>query len=159
MQQSSNHETTPGELLTNFSGRSLKSMIVFTVVAHIVLLVGPSTSYIWRLVTGADTSKMSESERVELAVKETQTAMRRIAEQHGIKPQDLGNQFAAPAPAAKPPADAQATGKTPAAEPKTAPKTAPPPAPEKPQSAIEKEINKVVPGPAVPGAGDEDLFK
>lgn len=159
MNPSSNNETTPADLLTNFSGRSLKSIIVFTIVAHAVLLLSTSGSYLWNLVAGADSSKLSEAERVDLAVKETQSAMRRIAEQHGIKPQDLGSQFAALAPAAKPPANAPAAGPAAAVEPKTAPPTAPPTEPEKPKSAIEKELNKAVPGPAVPGAGDEDLFK
>jgi hypothetical protein len=151
MNQSPTNETTPGELLANFSGRSLKSMIVFTLVVHAVLLLATSGSYIWKAVAGTDSSKLSESERIDLAVKETQAAMRRIAEEHGLKPQDLGSHFAAPAAAPK--TELKTDPKT---EPTTDPKTTPP-APEEPKSTIEKELKKAEPGPAVPA--DEDLFK
>ena len=155
MNQSPVNETTPGELLANFNGRSLKSMIIFTVVAHAVLLIPTSGSYIWKLIAGKDSSKLSESERIELAVQETQSAMRRIAEEHGIKPQELGNRFANPSAAPK--AEPKPETKTePGAESKTEPKT-PPPAPEEPKSTIEKELKKAEPGPTVPA--DEDLFK
>lgn len=156
MNQSPINETSPGELLANFNGKSLKSMIVFTIVVHVVLLLVTSGSYIWRTVAGADSSKLSESERMELAVKETQSAMRRIAEEHGIKPQDLGSQFTSPSAAPKAAPDA-------APKPETKPETdaspgeTPPSAPEKPASAIEKELKEAKPGPAVPT--DEDLFK
>ncbi len=151
MNQSPTNETTPGDLLTNFNGRSLKSIILFTIVVHAVLLLATSGPYIWKALAGADSSKLSESERIDLAVKETQSAMRRIAEEHGLKPQDLGSRFAAPAatPKAEPKTD-------PKAEPATEPKS-PPPGPEEPKSTIEKELKKAEPGPAVPA--DEDLFK
>lgn len=143
MNQSPSNETAPGDLLANFNGRSLKSIILFTIVVHAVLLLATSGTYLWKAVAGGDSSKLSESERTELAIKETQSAMRRIAEEHGLKPQDLGSHFAAPAAAPK-------------AEPTTDPKT-PPPAPEEPKSTIEKDLKKAEPGPAVPA--DEDLFK
>jgi hypothetical protein len=148
------NEISPDELLTNFNGRSLKSIIIFTVVAHVILLLATSAPYIWRSVAGADSSKLSENERVDLAVKEASASMRRIAEQHGIKPQDLGSRFAAPAAPA-------ASKVEPKAEPEStqAPAPAPAPAPEKPESTIEKDLKKAEPGPTVPGAGDEDLFK
>lgn len=151
------NETTPGELLANFNGRSLKTMIVFTIVVHVVLLLVTSGPFIWKLVAGTDGSKLSESERIELAYKETQSAMRRIAEQYGIKPQDLGSQFTAPAKtkpkSAAPITDTKTDVK---ADPKTAPANTPPPAPVEPKSAIEKELNKAKPGPTVPA--DEDLI-
>ena len=147
MNQSPSNETAPGDLLANFNGRSLKSIILFTLVVHAVLVLATSGTYIWKAVAGGDSSKLSESERTELAVKEAQSAMRRIAEEHGLKPQDLGSHFAAPAAA---PAAA------PKAEPTTDPKT-PPPAPEEPKSTIEKDLKKAEPGPAVPA--DDDLFK
>ena len=155
MNQSPSNETPPGELLVNFNGRSLKSMIIFTIVAHAVLLIPTSGTYIWKAVSGGDSSKLSESERTELAVKEAQSAMRRIAEEHGLKPQDLGSHFAAPAAAPK--AEPKAEPKTdPEAKPTTDPKTSPP-APEEPKSTIEKDLKKAEPGPVVPA--DEDLFK
>jgi hypothetical protein len=143
MNQSPSNETAPGDLLANFNGRSLKSIILFTIVVHAVLVLATSGTYIWKAVAGGDSSKLSESERTELAVKEAQSAMRRIAEEHGLKPQDLGSHFAAPAAAPK-------------AEP-TTDSTTPPPAPEEPKSTIEKDLKKAEPGPAVPA--DDDLFK
>ena len=151
MKPSESNAITPGDLLTNFNGRSLKSIVIFTIVVHAVLLLGTSGSYIWSLVAGADSSKLSESERIELAVQETQTAMRRIAEQHGLKPQDLGSRFASPATAQK-----AAPTDEPKEETETDSKT-PTPAPEEPKSTIEKELKKAEPGPTVPA--DEDLFK
>jgi hypothetical protein len=143
MNQSPSNETAPGDLLANFNGRSLKSIILFTIVVHAVLVLATSGTYIWKAVAGGDSSKLSESERTGLAIKEAQSAMRRIAEEHGLKPQDLGSHFAAPAAAPK-------------AEPTTDSKT-PPPAPEEPKSTIEKDLKKAEPGPAVPA--DDDLFK
>ena len=147
MNQSPSNETAPGDLLANFNGRSLKSIILFTLVVHAVLVLATSGTYIWKAVAGGDSSKLSESERTELAVKEAQSAMRRIAEEHGLKPQDLGSHFAAPsaAPAAAPKAEPTTDSKT------------PPPAPEEPKSTIEKDLKKAEPGPAVPA--DDDLFK
>lgn len=140
------NQATPDEMLTAFNGRSLKSIIIFTVVAHVILVLATSGPYIWRAVAGADSSKLSETERVELAVKEVNASMARIAEQHGIKPQDLGSRFVTNAPA-------------PAAPPKAEPASPQEPVSEKPESTIEKELKKTEPGPTVPGAGDEDLFK
>lgn len=155
MKQSPSNETAPGDLLANFNGRSFKSIILFTLVVHAVLLLATSGTYIWKAVAGGDSSKLSESERTDLAVKEAQSAMRRIAEEHGLKPQDLGSHFAAPAAAPK--AAPKAEPKTdPEAKPTTDPKTSPP-APEEPKSTIEKDLKKAEPGPAVPA--DEDLFK
>ena len=160
MNQSPINETSPGDLLANFNGKSLKSMIVFTIVVHVVLLLVTSGPYIWRTVAGADSSKLSESERLELAVKETQSAMRRIAEEHGIKPQDLGSHFTTSGAASKAAPDA-----TPNVESKSATESAPEVSPsettasepEKPKSTIEKELKEAKPGPAMPT--DEDLFK
>lgn len=147
MNQSPSNETAPGDLLANFNGRSLKSIILFTIVVHAVLVLATSGTYIWKAVAGGDSSKLSESERTELAIKEAQSAMRRIAEEHGLKPQDLGSHFAAPAAAPK---------AEPTTDPKADPKT-PSPAPEEPKSTIEKDLKKAEPGPAVPA--DDDLFK
>jgi hypothetical protein len=163
MNSSSNQDVAPGDLLATFNGRSLKTMVVFTLIVHAVLLLATSGGYLWRAVSGADNSNLSEAERMDLAVQETTAAMRRIAEQHGVKPQDLGGHFAAPAAArgAETPKAAPASGDAPASAPAAAaaPVPAPTPAPaaEEPKSSIEKEIKKALPGPTVPA--DEDLFK
>jgi hypothetical protein len=85
------------------------------------------------------------------AVREATTSLREIAEQHGVKPQDLSSQFAGGKPkASKVPAKSSKTpGEVPAGD------------PEKVKSAIEQEIEKVETGPEQPGVEDEedDLFK
>jgi len=164
MNQSPINAISPGELLANFNGKSLKSMVIFTIVVHVALLLATSGPYIWRTVAGADKSKLSETERMELAVKETQSAMRRIAEENGIKPQDLGSHFSSPTGAPKGTPAATPNAETKPAKPETEIKTGSdvssetsPSAPEKPESTIEKELKEAKPGPAMPT--DEDLFK
>ena len=84
--------------MEHFQGRSLKSIIVFTVVVHAVVLLGTSVPFLWRTFVGADTSKLSEEERVEARGAGGHRSLREIAEEHGLKPQDLSSQFAGGAP-------------------------------------------------------------
>ena len=155
MSNTSIDDTTPDELMEHFQGRSLGSIIVFTVIVHAVVLLGTSVPFVWKTFFGADTAKMTEEERVELAVKEATASLREIAEEHGLKPQDLSNQFASGAPRA------------PKASPTANPETTPPADngtgddPGEPKSAIEKELDKKADGPSVPPVEDdeEDLFK
>lgn len=148
MTTTKSEETTPAELLETFKGRSLKSIVIFTVAVHLVVLVATSGSYLFKS-GGEDTSKLSESERMDIAVREATSSMRDIAEKHGVKAQDLSSRFTdgKPKASAAAPAPEAASGDTDPAE------------PEKPKSEIEKEIEKVEPGPALPGVEDEDLFK
>lgn len=142
-------ETTPDQLMDVFRGPSLKSIIIFTVVAHVIVLLGSSTPYLLKTMAGGDTSKQSEEERLQIAVREATSSLRQIAEAHGLKPQDLSSQFSDGKPkAAKAPAVPEETS---AAD--------KPAEPEKPKSTIEKEIEKVAPAPSLPSAEDEDLFK
>ena len=141
-------ETTPADLMESFKGSSLKSIVIFTVVVHIVVLGVTSGSYFFK--SGAsDKSKQSEEERMKEAVSEATTSLREIAEKHGLKAQDLSSRFSDGAPKAPEAAP----------EPAETPSDVPPAEPEKEKSAIEKEIEKVAPGPALPGVEDEDLFK
>ncbi|MGB1129883.1 MAG: hypothetical protein ACPG4K_07525 [Haloferula sp.] len=162
------NETTPDELLGSFKGRSLKSIIVFTVVVHAVVLVGSSIPALLGGMAKEDISDMSEEERVAAAVKKANAALEvidderdrqanaalaEIAEAYAMEPKALGDELKKPAakPAATPaPAD-------------EAPEEAPAPVEEddEPKSEIEKEIEKVEEGPAVPSIDEEeeDLFK
>lgn len=143
------NEPTPDELMESFKGRSLKSIVVFTVIVHAVVLLGTSIPFLWKAVAGEDTSQLSEEERIEAAVREATASLREIAEDHGLKAQDLSSQFSggpkAPKPANLDPATP--TGTT--------------PDPKDPDNPIEEEINKVEVGPTVPPVEDEeeDLFK
>lgn len=159
-------ETTPDQLMEAFHGRSLKSIILFTLIVHIVVLGGTSVPFFIKTMTGKSVSKLGEQERTEIAAREATSALRDIATKHGLKPQDLSTRIAGgAAPAAAPVKEAPAPRESP---PATAPKEEPPaPAPgepEKPKPAIEKQLEAKELGPKVPPipteeADDEDLFK
>jgi hypothetical protein len=147
-------ETTPDQLLDTFRGRGLKTIILFTIVAHAVILLGTSAPYLWRSIIGKDTSTLSEDERVNLAMKEATSSLRKIAEAHGLRPQDLASRLEGGAPRA-PQGDAAPKPAGKAVEP--APTTA---EPEPPKSEIQKEIEKVKEGPVTPPVEEDvDLFR
>lgn len=159
-------ETTPDQLLESFRGRSFKSIILFTLIAHLVVIVGSSIPYFVKSVTGKTDSTLSEQERLDIAAREANSTLRDIAAKHGLKPQDLSARLSGDTPpaAVKEPtttAPAPATDKptTPTPEPATPPTEA-----EKPKSAIEQKIEVKKEGPTVPPvpsdeANDEDLFR
>jgi flagellar biosynthesis/type III secretory pathway M-ring protein FliF/YscJ len=150
--QSSHDKTSPDELMESFRGRSLKSIILFTIVIHAVLLLGTSVSFLMKAVTGKDTSELSEQERMELAMKEATDSLREIAEEHGLNVQDISNNFA----------DGSSKAST-----KPEPKTPDSPESENgagepdPESTIKKDLKIKKDGPEVPKVVDdeEDLFK
>ena len=151
MTDTKSNQTTPDQLMKTFEGRSLKSIVLFTVVVHAVLLIATSVPFLVGSVFGRTEAK-EESEEVRLtgAVKETQAAIREIADKYGLKPQDLSSQFAGDSP------------KNPEVTPKEDPIASEDPATEGdegPKSEIEKEIEKVEEGPELPPVEDEDLFK
>ena len=150
--KSGNDEISPDELMESFKGRGLKTIILFTVVIHAVLLLGTSIPFLKKAVTGKDTSELSEQERMELAMKEATESLRDIAEEHGLNVQDISNNFSdkkssdgAPSPdvrAPKPP-DAKPVDKSP-----------------DPKSDIEKDLKIKKDGPETPKVDEEeDLFK
>lgn len=152
-------EITPDQLMETFQGSSVKSIILFTIIVHLVVVVGTSIPYF--LKSGADKSSaaLGEKERMEMAADEATKSLSEIAAKHGLKPQDLSTRLAggaapaAPAPAPAPaPADEK---KTPA--PEAAPEAAPAPAP----SDIEEKLQEKKAGPQVPPVEqtEEDLFK
>ncbi|MEJ6571981.1 MAG: hypothetical protein QNL01_03140 [Akkermansiaceae bacterium] len=153
MTDTQKEEVTPDQLMKHFQGSSLKSIIIFTLIVHAVLLAGSSFPYLYKTVVGEDNSKMSEKERTEAAMREATVALREIAEEHGLKPQDLSSQLAGGAPkapkATTPDSDAKGTQDDPGTE------------AEDPKSSIEKELDKKATGPTVPNPEDdeEDLFK
>jgi hypothetical protein len=145
-------ETTPDQLMKAFEGRSLKAIIIFTIVVHAVLLIGTSAPYLWKAVTGEDTTEKSEAERLEIAAKEATASIREIAERYGLKPQELSSRFVdgAPKAPAAAPEDTSSEATTSDATPDDS---------TQPESAIEKEIKKVEEGPELPPVEEEDLFK
>ena len=153
MKDNSKEEITPDQLMDTFHGSSLKKIILFTVVVHVVLIVSTSGPYLWKLVAGDDNSKLGEKERMELAAREATSSLREIASKHGLKAEDLSSRFSGSAPAAP-----KEEAEKPATE---TPAVTTPAEPEKPKSEIEKEINTKEAGPDLPAIGDEkeDLFK
>jgi hypothetical protein len=147
--QPNGDETTPDALMESFHGRSLKSIVVFTLIIHAILLLGTSVPFLIEKVAGKDTSELSEDERIELAVKEATSSLQDIAKEHGLNVQDISNQFAGGARKSKAPAKDPATKPAPEAD------------PEKPKSTIEKELDVKADGPEVPKVeeDDDDLFK
>lgn len=155
-------QTTPDQLLESFRGRSFKSIILFTVIAHLVVVGGSSVPYFMKSLAGKSDSKLSEEERTDLATREATALIREIATKHGIKPQDLSNRLAG---GSAPKAAAAEETKTPAAPESTAPEsTGETGEADKPKSAIEEQLEVKEQGPDVPDikieeATDEDLFK
>lgn len=156
-----NQEITPDKLLESFRGRSFKSVILFTVIVHAVVICGTSVPYLMKAITGKSSSKLNETERTEIAAREATEALRDIATKHGIKPQDLSTRISGGA-APKAPVEKEEEP-APKEEPVVTPETPPNAEPEKPKSEIEKELEVKQEGPKVPEikveeATEEDLF-
>lgn len=146
-------EVTPDQLMNRFQGSSLKTIVIFTVIVHLVLLAATSYPYLYKAIVGEDSSQMSEKDRTDAAIREATVALRDIAEEYGLKPQDLSNQLAGSGPRVpRAPKEETAT-----AEPQDTPSTEP----EEEKSAIEEEISKKATGPELPAPveDEEDLFK
>ncbi len=166
-------EITPDQLLESFRGRSIKSVILFTVIVHVVVVCGSSVPYLMKMFTGDSASKLSETERTELAAREATESLRDIATKHGLKPQDLSTRIAGgAAPKAletgkteKPatPEEASTTEKPATSEQPATPESSKPEQPEKPKSAIQEQLEIKKEGPTKPAipveeSSDEDLF-
>lgn len=147
-------DVTPNALLERFKGRGILSIALFSIIVHVVVLVGASVPFLMKTFRGTDTSKMSDKERLDVAIREATDSLRDIARAHGLNPQDLSNQFGGSAPR---PAKAQPEAPKP-----DVPKTATPTVePEKPKSTLEKELEVKAQGPTEPKLDPEkdDLFK
>ena len=146
-------ETTPDQLMKHFQGSSLKSIIIFTLIIHAVLLAGTSFPYLYKMVVGENASEMSEKERTETAMREATAALREIAEEHGLKPQDLSSKLAGGTPKA-PKAPKANNASTKASQDDSGTDS------ETPKSSIEKELETKAVGPTTPKPEDdeEDLF-
>lgn len=155
MSDKRNDDVTPESLMDFFRGPGLMKMIVVTVIFHIVVVVVSSLPYLKKTVFGADTSNLTKEEKIEQAVSDATSALRKIAAEHGLNPQDISDQFAA---------GGSRTAKqvAPVAEERKDTGTESPTAeavPEKPKSAIEKQLETSVHGPQMPAApAKDDIF-
>ncbi len=148
------NDTSPDELMNDFQGRSLKSIIIFTLIVHAVIILGTSIPFILKSFTGSSSEGMSDEEKKQAAVQELQASIQKIAEEKGMSAQELSEMFTG---GNRPKLPVKEANSEPVAD------TTTPPAdqPNEPESAIEKEINKVEKGPEVPPVQEEevDLFK
>lgn len=142
-------QVTPDTLMERFQGKGLKGIILFTIVVHVVVIGGSSVPYLVRDVFGADTSEMTEDERIKAAVQEATAAIRDIAADYGLNPQDISDQFASGGSRA-----AAVSGTAPEPEEDAITDE---PEPDRPKSQIEKDIEVTAEGPAVPTIED-DIF-
>ena len=149
------NEVTPDALMALFKGKGLKPIVTFTVVVHAVVLIGTSLPFLVESVFGADHSKRSEDERVKSAVEDATAALRKIAQKHGLNPQDISRQFAGGGSRSPEPADAG----EPDADGDEAPVLQ---APEdgREKSAYETNLETKAEGPTVPNFEDDedDIF-
>ncbi|MFM2171427.1 MAG: hypothetical protein RI957_1656 [Verrucomicrobiota bacterium] len=171
---STSSETTPDQLLASFRGRSFKAIILFTVVAHLVVIGGTSIPYFIKSMSSSADPKLTEQERLDLAAREATSLLRDVASKHGLNPQDLSTHLTggatpvapkenAPTAATDAQTDKEKTGAketTPAVDTEK-PATG---GAEKTKSALEQEIEVKKAGPSVPPvpteeSTDEDLFR
>lgn len=142
-------DVTPDTLMARFQGSGLKRIIVFTLVVHVVVLLGSSVPYLAKTVFGADTAAMTQEERVKAAVQEATAAIREIAADYQLNPQEISDQFSGGGSRD----ETVAPVETVATEPEAAEEAEP----ERPKSEIEKAIEVKADGPAVP-AMEDDIF-
>lgn len=141
--------------MDNFKGPGLVRMIMLTVIVHVLVMTLTSIPFLKKSIMGTDTSKMTREEKIAQAVTDATSALRKIAAEHGVNPQDISDQFTSAGSRTEKQAVLEtAVKKEPAGD--TAKKE---PAPDKPQSAVEKELEKAAEGPKMPAVGgNDDIF-
>jgi hypothetical protein len=148
------------DLLRDFRGGGLLWPLLITVAVHAVVILATSLPWL-REAIGGGKADLTEEQRMDAAVKEATASLREIAEEHGVKPQDLGSRFSAggkPAPAKPAGAEKPAGSEKPV--PSTADAAAQPAAPAAAQAAPKTDAPAAPPGPAIPEVKDDvDLFK
>ena len=145
-------EVTPDALMENFKGKGVMAIVVFTVIVHLVLIIGTSVTYLWKKVGGEKTSEMTEEQRMDSAIEDATEALREIAEEHGLHPNDLSSKLGG----------GSRTVASPATEPAddTSAAVADDAEPEREKSEYEKKLETAAEGPKVPSfdTGKDDIF-
>ena len=148
-------DVTPESLMGIFKGPGIMKMIIVTLIVHVVVMVGSSVPFLMRSVFGEDTSQMTKDERIDLAVADATAAIRKIAKEQDLSPQDISDQFAS---------GKSSSPKKPAAAPKATPKVEDQNSdalPDKPKSEIEKMLEIKADGPDAPPVDlddEDDIF-
>jgi len=159
-------DLTPESLMDKFKGPGLMKIVMVTVVFHLVVLVGFSLGFINKAIFGEDTSKLSKDERVEKAMADTTTALREIADEYGLNPQDISAQFtkggSRTVKKSMTAMDTKSATDKNLDDLKKSVDTTKPAGDgqsEQPKSALEKQLEKAVDGPDMPGVDEEeDIF-
>jgi hypothetical protein len=120
-------------------------------------------------LTGEDVTKLTKEQRVEKAMADATSALRKIAMANGLNPQDISDKMgsgAVRAPKKETPPPGSPSSETPSSTNAVASAT-PEKAPEapttndtpaKPESQIEKDLKKAVEGPKAPPPVTDDIF-
>ena len=99
MSNSTNQQ--PDDLMNHFQGRSLKGIVVFTIIVHIVVILVTSIPFF--IGKFAPNDDLSQEERTKMAVQEANEKLAQIAKTHGLQTAQLRSQMAGGRrPAAKP---------------------------------------------------------
>lgn len=157
----SESDISPDTLMSDFRGKPLGSMLMFTILFHIVFIGVFSLGYFSNLVLGESTAEMDTDQRMTEAVRAATSEIDDIADRYGIEPQDLIQRFSdgsrPSVPAAE--SDTQAV-----MEQDTTVETVEAAESQEPEgelSAIEAQLQVKEQGPAVPDLSveeEEDLF-
>lgn len=151
-------DVTPDSLLTQFKGKGLKPIVMFTVIAHVVIILGSSVPFLVGHMLGPDNEDLAEEERVKNAVEDATVALRKIAKKHGLNPQDISDQFSGAAPrSTKVPAAGASSPSSPEADDRDDNGGS---APEREKSAYETNLKTAAEGPTMPTFEQEqdDIF-
>ena len=90
-------DVTPESLMERFKGPGLVKMIIVTVVFHAVLVFGTSVTYMKKSIFGDEVAAMTKEKRIEKAVGEATSSLRKIAVENGLNPQDISDNFSSSA--------------------------------------------------------------
>lgn len=149
MSEKYNEGATPESLMESFKGVSAAKMIAFTLVFHVVMIGATSVTYLKKTFFG-DSGKLTREEKITRAVDEATSALRKIAAENGLNPQDISDRFGT---ARAQPPQAQAAPAQPAAAQAAVSPT------EAPKSTVETQIEQKAPGPKMPAVGEtSDIF-
>ncbi len=160
---------SPDELMADFRGKPLMTILLFTVVVHVIALIIFSPGYLKNQIFGESAppteqvTELSNEERIAKAASDGKDALRKIADQYGMTVSELRTQLASEPAASNTaaPANPNQAAPNPAAPNPANPNQAPSTTPTEPSSQIEKDLQTEVEGPAIPDLStdkEDDLF-
>ena len=138
-------EVSPDSLMTDFKGKSILVIALFTIIVHVVLLGGTSINFLKEKLF-SDTRKLSEEERKREALADATLAIRDIAAKYALTSGDITSQFSAAGSRADKVADKSEEKKQLEKKPEEKPEKKPEEKPKE-KSELEKKFEKKEPGP------------